>query len=101
MIVEIYHTGLKVAEVDAGSKSVEDALDFAWERTNNIGGSWSMGPVIDGQDNYDYSDKVTVLVPLMFANGRTYGLRSSSVGDIFVIDGKGFKVAGCGFDPID
>lgn len=59
------------------------ALEYAWRYTNNIEGSWSR---TDLEDNRDANPAGTeVLVPLPVHGGRTYGLRSSSVGDIFII----------------
>jgi hypothetical protein len=88
------------------------ALEYAWRRTNNIEGSWSRGPTIklpglDGEeyDNPDYSPDVEVIVPLPVDDmNRPMGLRSSMVGDRFiVIDGKHkrvFEVASFGFQRV-
>jgi hypothetical protein len=107
MIVNVYHRDsetakmVKVAEVDAGCDDVEDALEWAWVRTNNIQGSWSRGPEIDGQPNPDYSRDVKVTAPLPEYMGRTYGHRSSMVRDVFVIDGTYYVVATCGFKKVE
>jgi hypothetical protein len=84
----------------SGGGDIEDALDFAWRRCQNIDGSWSRGKVMpDDSLNEDWSPDVEVVAPLPQHLGRVYGHRSAMVGDRFVIEGVGaWKVAGCGFD---
>ena len=66
-----------------------DACEYAFTRTQNIFGSWSMGPTFeDGEQNEDFSENVEVIMPLMTVNGRKYGHRSSMIGDIFVVNGN-------------
>jgi hypothetical protein len=106
IIVQVHHnqTGSAlyehVANVSYQGEDVEHALDYAWERTQNIDGSWSRGITYpDGQRNADYSAHIERLAPLPVYDGKTFGLRSSMVGDRFVIEGVGaWKVAGCGFE---
>jgi hypothetical protein len=43
---------------------------------------------------------VTVLGKLPVRGGKTYGYRSSMVGDVFQVDGGSFVVAGVGFLPL-
>jgi hypothetical protein len=113
--VEIHHqarnslTGQPEGFVHVANIGVSDgippseALSYAWRWTNNLDGSWSMGEVIaikTGQmfDNTDYNPNTEVLAELPVHNGRTYGLRSSMVGDRFVIDGVRYLVARVGFE---
>jgi hypothetical protein len=54
----------------------------------------------------DANDDVEVIAPLIQHNGKAYGLRSTSVGDVMIVDdGEGFtdwfKVAGFGFEPCE
>jgi hypothetical protein len=78
-----------------------EALEYAWERTQNLGGSWSKGLRFeDGGANLDFSPDVTVVAPLPVEDGRTYGLRSSMVGDVFEIGGQRWAVANIGFQEI-
>jgi hypothetical protein len=63
-----------------------EALEYAWERTQNIDGSWSRAGVIEGPDgsptlNRDYHPNIVRIAALPVHDGRTYGLRSSMVGD--------------------
>lgn len=59
-----------------------DALEYAFARTQNIWGSWSMGEFFeDGQENQDYSPHVSP-APLP---ENALGYRSTMVGDIFTI----------------
>jgi hypothetical protein len=74
-----------VAEVDTAD------LETAWHLTNNIDSSWSL----------DWDGRVTVKVPLPVIDGKTYGLKSSEVGDIFVVDRKAvYRCAPIGFSLI-
>jgi hypothetical protein len=99
----------KMAVVDCGDREVDNALEYAWERTNNIYGSWSRGRYVEGDINNDYSEDVRVIAPLEKGrDGKEYGHRSSMVGDYFLTapsDGIGefeefkpYQVAPCGFE---
>jgi hypothetical protein len=102
----------KMAVVDCGDREVDDALEYAWERTNNIYGSWSRGRYVEGEINNDYSEDVKVIAPLEKGwDGKEYGHRSSMVGDCFLTDPtsdgigefedfKTYRVAPCGFEEI-
>lgn len=89
---------IHVANVEFPGEDHEHALEHAFERTQNIEGSWSRSIEIDGRRNHDYSAQVERLAPLPVFQGRTYGLRSSSVGDVFVIGDEAYRVAGMGFE---
>jgi hypothetical protein len=71
----------KVAEV------ATDDREVAWILTNNINTSWSLEP----------DPRVTVFAPLHVINGKTYGHKSSSVGDILVENGVRYVVAPIGY----
>jgi hypothetical protein len=128
MKVSVYHTkfneltGLKegmelVAEITfEDGTDVNDALNKSWRQTNNVKGSWSMGPYFDVPEskwsenpegyerNGDYFPNVEVKRPLWHdgRNGKIYGLRSSMFGDIFVIDDKeAHEVTMMGFKLVD
>lgn len=67
---------------------VEDALEAAWEMTNNIDQSW-----------VGLHDNCTALAP------AENGCRSSMVGDMFIVQSKGgqperYAVAGVGFKKL-
>tara|TARA_B110000503_G_scaffold28561_1_gene45748 strand:+ start:567 stop:938 length:372 start_codon:yes stop_codon:yes gene_type:complete len=112
--VAVIHTAFEetprtVAFVEVGNINVlgeKEALEYAYLKTNNIEGSWSMGPTInyDGQeyDNTDWSDDVTVMAALPISNitKQPMGLRSTSTGDQLLIGNKKFKIAMCGFEEI-
>lgn len=92
-----------VADCDVSGEVSRDPahlLECGYLWTQNIEGSWSRGPTVGGRPNGDYRPTVTVRTALPVVDGRTYGLRSSSVGDVFMIDGKAFVVAGMGFEPL-
>jgi len=84
------------------------ALEYAYRWTNNIMGSWSRDEVlkIEGGDgeiqsitNKDYNPNVSRMQPLHINDeGKTFGLRSTSVGDTMLMDGRVFEVASFGFD---
>jgi hypothetical protein len=93
-----------VAMVEVGERTGSDALEYAYRRTQNIEGSWSKGPVIEweGQehDNGDYSEDITVMQPLHVSEGKTYGLRSTSVGDHILFGAVKYKVDSFGFSEL-
>jgi len=91
-----------VASVSTAAPHVLDALEEAFEATQNIEGSWSRGRFYeDGTPNRDFSEAVTVLAPLPTHLGRTYGHRSSMTGDIFRVGAEWFICRTIGFEPID
>ena len=93
-----------VAFVEVGERAGSDALEYAYRRTQNIEGSWSKGPVIewDGEthDNGDYSADITVVAPLETVDGKTYGLRSTSVGDHILFGTVKYRVDSFGFSEL-
>lgn len=104
--VAVIHTAFEdsprtVAFVDVPENfTTDDALEYAYKRTNNIMGSWSKGPYIEDQVNEDFSKDVTVMAPLEVIDGVEYGLRSTSMGDQMVFGTKKYRVAMCGFEEI-
>ena len=89
----------------SGIIDIEDALEYAYRWTNNIGGSWSkkIGP--------DANDNVEVLAPLHWSEKRQMhlGLRSTMTFDEMIVhmenelspwNGKTFKVDSFGFKEI-
>lgn len=77
-------TATEVAVIDLeqdGQSRMQD-LETIFRLTNNIDGSWSMGPTLpDGSENGDWDERVCRIVPLKVYKGQRYGLRSTSVGD--------------------
>ena len=89
-----------VAKVTTSGMDLFQATEYAYRWTNNLDGSWSM------KLGEDANDDVEVIAPLIQHNGKAYGLRSTSVGDVMIVDdGEGFvdtfKVAGMGFEPCE
>jgi hypothetical protein len=80
-----YGTGYELVATVEGSD-----LEQAWNLTNNVNSSWSLEP----------ARGVEVLGKLPVIDGKTYGHRSSMVGDVFQVDGGSFVVAGVGFLPL-
>ena len=93
-----------VAFVEVGERTGSDALEYAYRLTQNVEGSWSKGPVIEweGQehDNGDYSEDITVMQPLHVSEGKTYGLRSTSVGDHILFGTVKYRVDSFGFSEL-
>jgi len=91
-----------VADVIAPDlSSVDGALEFAFRRLQNLDGSWSLGPNLDGYDNPDYDPSVTVLKPLrLIGEGRKLGHRSCSVGDRMILNGIMYEVDSWGFKVV-
>lgn len=86
-----------VAEVNVWhTEDMNEALEHAYRYTNNVEGSWSMK--IGG----DACDDVNVLAPLhVTKDGRTMGLRSTSMFDRMVVGGKTYKVDMMGFKEVE
>jgi hypothetical protein len=111
MIVEVYHLDAEsneqvlVAKVTSNLADTAMALEYAYERTNNIEGSWSKPKtfMFEGKEfvNKDYSPNVEVVAPLPVHKGVEYGHRSSMMGDKFVIEGKEYFVAMFGFNGLE
>lgn len=102
MKVAVIHTAFEdsprtVAMVTVGDRTGDEALEYAYRRTQNLAGSWSRN---DFSPNPDYSEDVTVMADLPVHDGVTYGLRSTSMGDQMLLGNEKYKVAMCGFDRI-
>ena len=84
------------------NSDVNGALEYAFRWTNNVEGSWSQGETIEHNgetfENKDFNPNVSRTQPLHIEDGQTYGLRSTSVGDTMLMDGRVFEVASFGFD---
>ena len=122
MKVDVFHadfddtgptgTFTKVAVVAADAVSASPvtteaaALDYAYRWTNNLEGSWSKKELwlFDSSnkmvENGDFNVDVEVVAPLPKVDGKLFGLRSSMMGDKFVVNGKEFAVATFGFDEV-
>jgi hypothetical protein len=95
-----------VAEVDvtdiAPFATTMECLEYAYRWTNNVLGSWSIkktsfpDPANGDRINGDYNEDVTVLAPR--ADGM--GLRSTSMFDRMIADGKTYKVDMMGFKEV-
>ena len=83
------------AIINVGDRTGDEALEYAYHRTQNLGGSWSRN---DFEPNPDYSEDVTVMAELPVHEGVTYGLRSTSMGDQMLMGNIKYKVAMCGFE---
>lgn len=95
------NTSHVVALVEVGERTGNEALEYAYFRTQNLHGSWSKGPTINCQGetytNGDYSEDVTVMAPLHERQGVTYGLRSTSMGDYLLLGNTKYEVGAFGF----
>lgn len=105
MEVKVYHHNFKndpnleylhVANVVVEDKNkIPEALEYAWRYTNNIDGSWSL------KLGFDASPNVEVVGSLPIIDGKAFGIRSSMVGDIFVVDDDQYIVDFMGFEKLD
>ena len=108
MQVSVIHTAFEdsprtVAFVEVGERTGTEALEYAYRWTNNVEGSWSLGvrEFEDGESNGDYNPAVTVVGPMhVDENGKTWGLRSTSVGDHMLMGTEKYAVASMGFDKL-
>ena len=94
-----------VALVEVGTREGEAALEYAYRVTQNIEGSWSKGPTFewDGvtHTNPDFNPDVTVMAELPTRDGKTYGLRSTSMGDQMLLGTDKYEVAAFGFEKLE
>ena len=108
MQVAVIHTAFEdkprtVAFVEVGERTGNEALEYAYRWTNNVEGSWSMKvrEFEDGQANGDFNPDVTVTHELHKDDqGKTWGLRSTSVGDQMLMGTEKYVVASIGFDKL-
>ena len=108
MQVAVIHTAFEdkprtVAFVEVGERTGNEALEYAYRWTNNVEGSWSMKvrEFEDGQTNGDFNPDVTVMHELHKDDqGKTWGLRSTSVGDQMLMGKEKYVVASIGFDKL-
>ena len=108
MQVSVIHTAFEdtprtVAFVEVGERTGTEALEYAYRWTNNVEGSWSLGvrEFEDGESNGDFNPAVTVVGPMhVDENGKTWGLRSTSVGDHMLMGTEKYVVASLGFDKL-
>jgi hypothetical protein len=98
-----------VAFVEVGNvdvMGVDYALEYAYQKTNNIAGSWSREETLEYNGemvaNPDYCKDVTVMaeLPVSKRTGEVMGLRSTSMGDMMLLGNKKFKVMPFGFMEI-
>ena len=98
-----------VAFVEVGNVDlmrVNEALEYAYTKTNNIYGSWSLGSELVRNDkrisNLDFSEDVTVVaeLPVSKLTGNTMGIRSTYLGDQMLLDGKKYVVTMAGFEEV-
>ena len=101
MQVKVYHTAFEetpvhIATVDTPCAVHEEACEYAYRWTQNIHDSWSMKMPADG------NDAVKVVADLHVDDeGKTWGLRSTSMRDHMLVDGRKFEVAMMGFKEVD
>ena len=88
----------EVAKVNVGNRRGHEALEYVYEITQNINGSWSKGELFeDGTPNPDYNEDIQLTTDLERYDGITWGLRSTSMGDVVELQGKRYVVAAMGF----
>jgi hypothetical protein len=99
-------TARTVAFVEVGDRTGDDALEYAYHRTNNVGGSWSReaefefnGEIVE---NPDFSEDVTVMaeLPVSKRTGEVMGLRSTSMGDRMLLGTETYEVMPFGFKKV-
>ena len=111
MQVAVIHSAFEdtskvVAYVDTtkmlvNSASEEEALTAAYHFTQNLYGSWSMGSELpNGSRNEDFNRNVLVMTELPVVNGKTFGLRSTSMGDQMIIGNTKYNVDMIGFTEV-
>ena len=76
---------------------VETVLEDVWRATQNVNDSWSnFSCIAEGNDsNLDYSNNITVKKDLPVIKGKTYGHRSTSVGDYMIVKFSNTQIYNC------
>ena len=97
MQVKVIHTAFEdtpihVATVTTPPGDHEMSLEYAYRWTQNIMDSWSKKGAQDG------NDWVEVVAPLHLVDGKTWGLRSTSMNDEMIIEGTTYLVGAHGFE---
>ena len=90
-----------VAKVAVGNRKGMLALEYVYRVSQNIEGSWSKGEFFDsGEPNPDYNPDIQLTTDLTVdEEGVTWGLRSTSMGDVIELQGKRWVIAAMGFKP--
>jgi len=95
----------KVAEVKVyRGADLNENISFANRVTQNIEGSWSRDKYMTNGDlNEDYNPWINVIKPLKVdANDKQWGHRSTSEGDVFLLDtGEAYIYAKRGLHQVD
>lgn len=75
---------------------VEAVLEDVWRATQNVADSWSNGDATGEFDyNVDKSPNIVVLKDLPVIKGKTYGHRSTSVGDYVIVKFSNTEIYNC------
>jgi len=86
---------VRVAVVTVYHNDEKEACEYAYRWTQNIMDSWSLKMENDGNDD------VEVVAELPVYDGKTYGLRSSMMGDRFYVEGgDAYECAMLGFEAL-
>ena len=95
----------EVAEVTVyRDANLHSNINFAWRVTQNFEGSWSRDKYMPNGDlNDDYNPWVKTIKPLIVdEDDKEWGHRSTSQGDVFVLDtGEAYTFARRGLHKID
>ena len=95
-------TFTREAIINAGDRTGDEALEYAYFRTQNIQGSWSKGEIFpSGERNMDYSPDINFVGQYPEYRGEKMGARSSMVGDEMMMDGVTYAVAWAGFKRVE
>lgn len=103
-MIQVYHHDFETNTDRLVAEVMTDNLETAYHMTQNLKGSWSKTRLMFVEDrlveNPDFHPEVQVMAPLHVRDGREYGLRSTSVNDTMVKDGKKYRVAVFGFKEV-
>lgn len=103
-MIQVYHHDIETNTDRLVAEVMTDNLETAYHMTQNLNGSWSKTRLMFVEDrlveNPDFHPEVQVMAPLHVRDGREYGLRSTSVNDTMVKDGKKYRIAVFGFKEV-
>ncbi len=102
MKVTVFHQGAdkgeytRVAVVTVYHNDEKEACEYAYRWTQNIHDSWSHPEGVE-----DKNPNVEIVGELPTRGGKTYGLRSSMMGDRFYVEGgDAYECAMVGFEAL-
>ena len=88
------YVAVALVDIPEGGSDIE-SLEYAYRWTNNVMGSWSL------REGEDCNERVTVIGTYHELDGKVFGLRSTMMDDMMILNGELWRVATMGFDKVE